>query len=203
MRPFSKTYTPADADADAIVDGGTGASLTLASSNAGDDLAHQLNFTSTANLSSITFTITGTDADGVIQTEDVTGPNNTTVESTKYFLTWISIVPSATLGANTVDIGWVDEFVCPSIPMNVYASKAMLRTLVNGTITYTMQHTLDRLDPAGDFNWTDLPDGTVDMTSITTGAVATLDPPPTAIRVKVESYSSGADVTVQTTHPSE
>ena len=49
--------------------------------------ATQVSFTSASNNSSATFTITGTNQDGVSITEDVTGPNNSTVESTKFFKT--------------------------------------------------------------------------------------------------------------------
>jgi hypothetical protein len=147
-RPFYKNYAPADEDADGIANDATGAatSITLASSSAGDGLAHQISFASSANLSGITFTITGTDADGVSQTEDVTGPNNDTVESTKYFLTWTSITKSATLGANTLDIGWVDEFVTPTIPLNWRAPDKTIRIDRTGTINYTAQQTLSKMD---------------------------------------------------------
>ena len=51
----------------------------------------EISFTSADNNSADTFTITGTDNDGESITEDVTGPNNSTVYSTKFFKTVTAI----------------------------------------------------------------------------------------------------------------
>lgn len=195
MRPIKKTYTPADADTDGLVDGGSGASLTLLASGAGDDLAHQLNFTSSADISDHTFTVVGTDENGVAQTEVVTGPNNTTVESTSYFLTVTSITPDATLGSDEVDIGWVDEFVTPTLAINYHASEVSLRTVVTGTINYDMEQTFDSMRIANDgtpFEWSTSTD--TDLDGATTSQISVLDKPVTGIRLKANSYSSGASI---------
>lgn len=60
--------------------------------------ARQLSFTSASNESGDTYTITGTDADGNADTENVTGPNATTVYSTK---AWRTVTQIATNGAAT------------------------------------------------------------------------------------------------------
>lgn len=204
MRPFEKTYAPAAADADGLVDGGSGASLTLLASGAGDGLAHRLNFTSAANISDHTFLVTGTDADGAAQTETVTGPESTTVESTKYFLTVTSIVPNATLDSDEVDVGWVDEFVTPTIPMNHHAPNgASFETVVSGTIDYDVQQSLSDLTTPKPWNWTSIPAGlvdSVDLIGITASATFNMNPLPSAVRLVANSYSSSASISFYIVH---
>lgn len=211
MRPKHKTYTPAAVDTDGIVDGATGATSPVAQvgTSAGDGLAHQLNITSVADLSGITFTITGTDADGLALTEAVTGPNATTVETTGYFLTVTSVAISATLGANTVDIGWVDEFVTPTLPLNTYVDRANFRTVVTGTINYDVQSTLSDLraiTAGSELDWQDIPAtlvDAVDLIGITASADWRMQPPPRAIRLQANSYSSGAVLDLYVLHQAE
>lgn len=207
MRPKHKTYTPAAVDTDGIVDGATGATSPIAQvgTSAGDGLAHQLNLTSAANLSGITFTITGTDADGLALTESIAGPNATTIETTEYFRTVTSIAISATLGANTVDIGWVDEFVTPTLPMAYTVDRAQVSVKVTGTINYSVQQTLSDLraiTAGSELYWTDIvdPAGLIDLTSITAAVDWTFQPPPRAIRLKANSYSSGAVLDLYNLH---
>lgn len=64
------------------------------------DVATQVTFTSAANYSAHIFTITGTDQDGESLTEIVTGPNNTTVYSTKFFKTITSITGIYAISTN-------------------------------------------------------------------------------------------------------
>ena len=75
----------------------------ILSSAASSDLNSTVNISSTSNNSSVTFTITGTDADGATQTETITGVNNNTVEGTKYFKTITQI--SSDAAANGINIG--------------------------------------------------------------------------------------------------
>ena len=204
MRPYSRSYTIAAVDTDGIVDGGTGASLTLLATSSGDGLAHQLNFTSAQNISDHTFTVVGTDENGAAQTEVVTGPNATTVESTKYFLTYESITPDATLDADTVDIGWVDEFVTPTYACNRYADAMMIETDISGTINYSVQQTLIPMtEGSANLAWVDVGAGiadSVDVTAITVDAQFSMNPPPSGIRVVAHSYSTGATLALRATH---
>lgn len=73
-----------------LISGGT---LTLAT-------ADKLTFTSTGNISSRTFTITGTSSSGAAQSEARTGPNNSTVTTTKTWKTVTSITISGSAAAN-------------------------------------------------------------------------------------------------------
>ncbi len=199
-RPKSLVLDLADADADYFAAAATGASITLAQTATPDGLAHQLNFTSTANLSALTFTVTGTDADGRTITEAVTGPNNTTVESASYFKTVTSIVPSATLGANTVNIGFVDEAVSQTYPLNWRDNDAALRLEIEGTADATVQQTFDDVQDAdtfsaqADYEWSDHDD--TDLVTATASANSNFDFMPRACRVRIASYSSGAKVTL-------
>ena len=68
--------------------GGAG-NLNLVSSSVSDgsNMDTTVTLTSTGNISGVTFTVTGTDASGSTITEDITGPNNTTVAGSEKFLT--------------------------------------------------------------------------------------------------------------------
>lgn len=111
-----------------------------------DGLAHQINIidTATVDQSGATFTITGLDADGRVQSEDVTGPGSgATVESAKYFQVVNSITIASAASCGTVDVGTVDEFASQTIVLNHYADTApTLQTQITGTINYDVQITL-------------------------------------------------------------
>lgn len=206
VRPIKITYTPANPDTDGLVDGATGATspVTQLATSAGDGLAHRLNITSGNNISALTITITGTDENGVAQTEDVTGPNATTVESTKYFLTVTSVAISATLGSNTMDVGWVDEFVTPTVPFDYHVDDVAVRVVVGGTINYSVNKTFGDIYKASTvaLEWSDVTDpaGLIDMTSITASVERGFDPIPTGLRLKANSYSNGATLDLYVVH---
>ena len=65
------------------------------------------------------------------------------LRSTKYFLTVTSGVTQADT-IDTFDIGWVDEFASPTIPLDSYRETAPLVSLdVTGTISVDVQLTSD------------------------------------------------------------
>tara|TARA_R100001443_G_C3303485_1_gene165895 strand:- start:154 stop:756 length:603 start_codon:yes stop_codon:yes gene_type:complete len=83
---------------------GGAANLTLAGTAStfnGTNTASLVSFTSTGNISGVNFTITGTDINGDAQEETKAGPNNTTVFSSKFFLTVTQIATSGAVGTNT------------------------------------------------------------------------------------------------------
>ena len=147
MRPKTFDFDPANANLIGFLSNATGATWTLTATNSGDFLAHQVSIRNdTANdHSAKTAILTGTDADGKTQTETVALPGvSATIESTKYFLTLTSVVPSATIGADTMDIGWVDEFVSQTILLNHYANiAASVQITVTGTINFDVEDTLE------------------------------------------------------------
>lgn len=148
MRPIDKSYTPLDDDTDYFANDITGAGpFTPTTTLVSDGLGHQVTIDSAANLSGITFTLTGLDADGLAQTEAVTGPNATTVASAKYFSSLTSVSVSSTLGANTADIGVKDDAVSPTFVLDYTANPFSVGLMadVSGTIDYTVQYTIQNV----------------------------------------------------------
>lgn len=192
---FIKTYTPADANLTGFASNVTGATFTLSATTSGDSLAHQVSIRndSATDHSGKTVTLVGTDHLGRALTEVVTGPaGSATVESSGYFLTLTSATPSATIGADTFDIGWVDEFVTPTIALDWRSGIGSLEIVITGTINIDLDSSNSDLQ-----NSTDSASWFVD-TSTNAGVTAskwiTFNANPRFIRVKANSYSSGATV---------
>lgn len=204
-RPYKRTYTPMTPDPNGVFEdqtaGGAG-SLTLDGVGvsggvwtASDGLAHQISLESAGNLSAVTFTITGTDADGKAISEDVTGPNANTVESLKYFLTITSIAVDGAVGTN-VEGGPVDEAVSPMYILNF--SNSDFETSIFCTVTGTADYTIEvsgtnPWDSSSTMNWFDH-----DTIAGETGSVSgNIIVPVTAMRSKFNSYTAGATLTTE------
>tara|TARA_R100001530_G_scaffold117642_1_gene84788 strand:- start:318 stop:917 length:600 start_codon:yes stop_codon:yes gene_type:complete len=102
-----KTFKPAAASTTSVAAaqtlGGAG-NMTLAGTAAtfnGTNTAAKVSLTSSGNISGVTFTITGTDANGDSQTDSLSGPNANTVYSTKFFGTVTQIAAGGAVGTNT------------------------------------------------------------------------------------------------------
>ena len=102
------------ADSDGLVDNetlGSAGNFTIdgaLSSTASSNLKSTISISSSSNNASVTFTITGTDVDGVAQTETITGVNANTVNGTKFFKTVSQI--SSDAAASDIDVGTVSGF---------------------------------------------------------------------------------------------
>lgn len=149
MRRIQLSGTSVAADLNGFGDNVTGATFTLTANDAGDSLAHLvtvLNNTATDH-SGKTIALVGTDADGNPQTETLTAPGTSaTVTSTKYFKTLTSATPSATIGADTFDIGWAAGSISSSYKMpnlQVPQFNIGFGCTISGSPTYTVQHTYD------------------------------------------------------------
>jgi hypothetical protein len=194
MRPIQLLSTPAAADLIGFASNVTGATFTLTANDSGDSLGHQVSIRNdTANShAGKTITLVGTDPDGRALTEVVTGPGvSATVESAGYFLTLESATPSATIGADTFDIGWVDEFSTRTIPLNWRGADVALNVTVSGTIDYTIQQTFDDIQSkttAFAFNNHSDTSLVTATTTLNGGYIEV----PRATRAIVNSYSSGA-----------
>lgn len=180
----------------------TGDAFVLTANNSGDGLARQVSIRNdTGNShSGKTIDLVGTDPDGYALSESVTGPGSSaTVESAEYFLTLTSATPSATIGADTFDIGWVDEVSTQTIPLNWRSTVgALINVDVTGTIDFTVQETFDNVLRGGQtpqsayanvqwLNISALATKTADTTSsATVGA--------TAIRLVINSYTDTAEI---------
>lgn len=157
MRPIQKTISYAAADPNSAVTAETpvdGVDLTLGGAFASGGVvtfpeATTVTFTSSSDLSTVTFTVTGTDAQGLVQTEAVTGPNNATVSTVKLFktITKIAVDTATTFTVETVEVGNPDT---PSFgtgawwPLDIYNPNQVTTISVNelsGAITYTVEYT--------------------------------------------------------------
>lgn len=152
MHPIVFAFTPAATSANGLANdiAYSGGGYALTATTPADSLAHIITILGNAatNHSGKTFTITGTDANGVAQSEGITGPNGVaTVSSTLYFKTVTSVTVSATTGADTFDIGWTAVAVSSTYPLNWRQRNFMvsLGLVITGTISVTVQHTLDGL----------------------------------------------------------
>jgi hypothetical protein len=197
-------YTPANANLTGFASNVTGAAFTLTATTSGDSLAHQLSIRndSATDHSGKTLAAVGTNENGQAQTETITAPGvSATVESTKYWGSLTSLTPSSTIGADTFDIGWVDEFVTPTLAINWRGENAAMNIGVTGTINYDVEQTFDSIQTKTTaFTWS------VDDSATQSGVTATLPilylAHPTGVRLKVNSYTDGATLTLSYTQTS-
>jgi hypothetical protein len=157
MRPIQKTISYAAADANSAVEAETpvdGVDLTLGGAFASGGVvtfpeATTVDFTSADDISDVTFAIVGTDANGLHQTDTVTGVNNDTVSSGKLFLTItsISVATVTTYTTETVEVGNPDTpsfGTGPWWPLDIYVPNQVTTISVNelsGSITYSVEYT--------------------------------------------------------------
>lgn len=168
-----------------------------------DLFAKQIGFASTGNLSGVTFVISGYQDKNktILISEGVTGPNNNTVETTNYFYSIQSIAASGAVGTN-VKAGPVDEAISQIIPTKRSYSDRSERSvgltfIATGTISYTVQQTNDDIQSLTDrtFNWLDHDDSA--LVSATISKNGNYIVVPEGMRVKINSYSSGAELLIQ------
>ena len=212
MRPKQIDIDPANASLTGFASNVTGAAFTITTTATSDGLAHQVSIRndSATDHSGKTVTLVGTDADGRAQTEAVTGPGTSaTVESTKYFKTLTSATPSATIGADTFDIGWVDEVASQTIPLNWRSNTpALVHVVVTGTINYDIEATLQDIYNNGSapFTFTDQEDAAWFNDANFTAKTASLADDLAlagyrAIRIVINSYTDTAELQVFLTYP--
>lgn len=163
------------------------------------DYARIVGIYSSANLSAIGFTIVGTNAHGEAQSETVaTGPNNSTVVSTKLYKTITSVTPDTTDGVNFVEIGTVATTLSAEsdyVTVDFYLGATPTYFVdVTGTINYTISECF--MNPndftAAQLVWMPLSAHT--SKSADTVAVGTLHA--AAVKVIINSYSAGAELQV-------
>ena len=115
-----------------------------------------------------------------------------TIESLYYCEALTSVVPSATIGADTMDIGWVDEVASKSIMLNRHSfSEAMVQVDVTGTINYAIQVTIaarEEWDNQKAAPW--ISTRTTQLVGATADAVGMVEVQAVAARLVVSSYSS-------------
>lgn len=202
MRIKEYDVDPANANLTGFASNVTGAAFTITTTTPTDGLAHQVSIRNdTANdHSGKTVALVGTDPDGYALSETVTGPaGSATVESSGYFKTLTSATPSATIGADTFDIGWVDEVATQTIPLDWRSDvAAAINVDVTGTIDFTVQQTFDDVQRPGlaaqsayaNAQWLDI----TALAAKTADTTSTASVGATAIRLKVNSYTDTAEL---------
>lgn len=211
MRPIQKIISYAAADPNSAVEAETpvdGVDLTLGGAFASGGVvtfpeATVVDFTSASDISDVTFTVTGTDSNGLPQAEAVTGVNNSTVSTTLLFKTISSIAVSTatTYTVETVEVGNPDT---PSFgagvwwPLDIYVPNQVTTISVNelaGSITYSVEYTNE--DPF-DTSITQLAVAhpAAALTGATTSQTASTTVLMRAVRVKFTAGTGTARVTV-------
>lgn len=149
--------------------------------------AQLIRLTSGGDDSGITFTFTGTDTEGRVQTETVAGTNASNTDTTKYFKTITGITSSGN-PATTIVAGNLIASVSNIIRPNVNVSPTAIGlgvVLVSGTSTYKVQHSYQDARTAHPTVWFDNSAG-----AKTASSEATYSTPVSAIRVLVTASSS-------------
>lgn len=129
----------------------TGAAFTITTTVTSDGLGHLVTIKndSATDHSGKTVALVGLDENGNVQTETLTGPaGSATVTSTKYFSALTSATPSATIGADTFDIGWAaasrGEWFQPDLAPGGEFNIGIGCTVVSGSPNYGIVVSYDR-----------------------------------------------------------
>jgi len=201
-RRFKIDMDPANTDLLRYASNATGATWTLTETTPGDGLARVVTIKndSATDHSAKTAILTGTDADGRAQTETLNLPSTSaTVTSTKHFLTLTSVVPSATIGADTMDIGIGDDIVSKTYPLNHWSDVAAPALIdVTGTINVDIELTFDPPNQPEEFTWTDQSTpiwvNSTNFAAATADKFSTLDVGAYAARFRINTYTDTAEV---------
>jgi hypothetical protein len=204
MRPDLHSYTPAAASLTGFLSNATADEWVLTATTAADELAHLVTIRndSISDHSDKTAVLTGTDADGKAQTETVTLPGvSATVTSTKYFKTLLTVVPSATIGADTVDIGWSAVAISFTYPIDTYAKAACnVYADISGTINFSIQQSF--ADVQSDSTYLTSFSAITALASKTADTAGQANVGATAIRLLINSVSAGATIAMYTSQSS-
>jgi hypothetical protein len=157
--------------------------------------AYLVTVTSTGNDSTRTYIITGTNSSGVAMTETVTGPNTTTISTTRYFktVTDVSVAGGGTVG--TIRVGFGTAGVAPPIILDIHGRPDVsLQVVVSGSVTWTVQQTLDSMWDISNPTWFSHPDP--NMVAQTINRQGNYAYVPAAVRLLITSGTGTATLTV-------
>ena len=206
MRQITKTLTAAAAVANAVclaqqplAAGALTINGTLATAGVATlPAAYAVSITSNGNDSTRTFIITGTNASGSSISETVTGPNTTTVFSTRAFLTVTSVTISAASVGTVLTVGFGSFAVTAPLPLDIHGWPAVsLQVVVDttlGTPTWTVQQTLDNPWDTQYPTWFDHPDAS--MVSETVDRQGDYAYVQAAVRLKLTAAAGAATLTI-------
>lgn len=205
---YRQTFAPSNEDLTRFGNNVTGAGPWLAANaSAPDGLAHQISIRNDTanNHSAKTLTVTGTDADGRAQTEQLAGPGvSATVETTKYFKTLTQVAISSTIGADTFDIGFVDEIASETIPL-AWRLNAPSNWLldITGTINVSVEFCIEDPNAVADqsaVQWV-RPNASLDAETADSTAAQQVAAGYWGARLVTASYSPGATVKLVGSQP--
>ena len=200
MRPKTFSYSPVTASATGFASNVTGATWTLTTTVTTDSLAHKVLITNDAAVdhSAKTAILIGTDQDGNYQTETMFLPQaSVTSTSTLYYKTLTSITPSATIGGDTMDIGWEAASISPSYMLShtdVTPGGVSVAAVITGTINYDVQHTFEDLFGGATTNQTATWFDHADLAAETTSKDGNYAFPIIACRFMVNTVTNGATI---------
>ena len=146
---------------------------------------------SAGDVSSVVFTVYGTDQDGIARTETITGVTTSAVNSVTFWQTITRIAADAAVGSN-VFVGAIDQIVSETLPLN-WRNNYSATFVVD--ITSTLQYDIEESNSemAAYTDPVDLVWGVTqsNRTADLTGSCLNYT---TAARVRWDSYSSGAEM---------
>ena len=177
----------------------TGAAVAPLQTSTLDNLAHRITLTAPvqASLAALAFTVVGTDAAGNPQTEVIAaGPvSGATVNSTKFFLSVLTIQPSATMGGLVLSVGLLAEAIGYWVNLENTMSAPMVMVNVTGTINYTVLQTPANIFDEVGTAYTALGIAIPNMSAVTTQVLANGGESCRAIMLRVNSFTAGATIT--------
>jgi hypothetical protein len=149
---------------------------------------------SAGDISSVIFTVYGTDQDGIERTEAITGVTTTAVNSVTFWQTITRIAADNAVGSN-VFVGPINQIVSKTLPLNWrnnYPATFVVGGL-SGTVQYDIEESSSNLasntDPSTLVWGVSQSNKTADLT----GSLLNYS---TATRLRWDSYSSGAELQV-------
>ncbi len=152
---------------------------------------------STDTQTDVTFTITGTNENGDVISDTITGPaSGATVASALFFKTVTAVTVSAAQGGSeTVDIGTRNTTLAATskvIPLNHRAHTApQISVEVTGTMNFDVLETFDEV--MGDTSTTRLFYSISALASKTASTHSQISVGATGVRLEINTYSDGAE----------
>jgi hypothetical protein len=147
---------------------------------------------SAGDISSVVFTVYGTNQDGIDTTETITGVTTTAVNSTTFWQTITRIAAGAAVGSN-VFVGPINQIVSKTLPLNWrndYPATFVVGGLT-GTCQYDIEESSSSLGAATDPSTLVWGVTQSNKTADLTGSCLNYS---TAARLRWDSYSSGAEL---------
>lgn len=157
-----------------------------------------LGFTSAGNIAAVIFTIIGTDDQGRVISETVTGVNANTVNTVLNYRTVTALSADRTIGT-AVSVDTLQIGASQGVPVDQYLNPTNITVSVEvtGTVNYTVQWTQDDVfasPPGGPFIWYPAAANLVAATDTEAGSIGA---PVAAIRLLTNSGGGTAKIIVR------